>query len=106
MLHHSSDSSVHAQVLRRNEGYVIYTSGIARANTGPHEQIRLFGRSNMTMIWLLQLWMAVECDAWVGQRNSNWNRLIDEMRCVLVDKCDHVFIEMGEHKEWGGYKTW
>ena len=49
-----------------DEGYVIYTSRIARANTSPFEQIRLFGRSNMTMVWLLQLWLAVECDAWVG----------------------------------------
>lgn len=28
----------------------------------------------------LQLLMALECDAWVGTRASNWNRLIDELR--------------------------
>lgn len=27
-----------------------------------------------------QLLMALECDAWVGTRGSNWNRLIDELR--------------------------
>ena len=89
-----------------DDGYVIYTSSIPRANTSPNRQLQLFGRSNMTMIWLLQLWLAVECDAWVGQRNSNWNRLIDEMRCVLVDKCDHIFIELGDYREWDGYRVW
>ena len=85
---------------------MIYISSIPRVNEGPRQQIRRFGRSNMTMAWLLQLWLAVECDAWVGQRMSNWNRLIDEMRCVLVDKCDHVFIELGKEREWKDYRVW
>ena len=44
---------------------------------------------------LLQLLMALEADAWVGTRGSNWNRLIDELRCVWVDKCQGVFVEAG-----------
>jgi hypothetical protein len=45
---------------------------------------------------LLQLLMALEADAWVGTRGSNWNRLIDEMRCVWVDKCQGVYVEAGQ----------
>jgi hypothetical protein len=44
---------------------------------------------------LLQILMALEADTWVGTRGSNWNRLIDELRCVWVDKCTNTFIEVG-----------
>jgi len=44
---------------------------------------------------LLQLLMALEADAWIGTRASNWNRLIDELRCVWVDKCHGSFVELG-----------
>jgi hypothetical protein len=45
---------------------------------------------------LLKLTLALEADAWVGTRNSNWNRLIDELRCVWVDKCHHPYVEVGD----------
>ncbi len=44
---------------------------------------------------LLQLLMSIEADAWVGTRSSNWNRLVDELRCVWVDKCHNAFVEVG-----------
>ncbi len=44
---------------------------------------------------LLQLLMCLEADAWIGTRGSNWNRLIDELRCVWVDKCPNIYIEVG-----------
>lgn len=46
--------------------------------------------------------MALEADAWVGTRISNWSRLIDELRCVWVSKCALPFIEAGENPE--GYR--
>jgi len=51
---------------------------------------------------LLQLVMALEADAWIGTRGSNWNRLIDELRCVWVDKCHHSYVEVGSitNYEW------
>jgi hypothetical protein len=53
---------------------------------------------------LLQLFMALEADAWIGTRGSNWNRLIDELRCIWVDKCHHIFVEVGDpHSMWGPY---
>ena len=58
-------------------------------------------RGRLTQLWLLQLLMALECDAWVGTRKSNWNRLIDELRCVWVPTCGFPFIEVGHpHLGW------
>ena len=55
--------------------------------------------SAMTPHWLTplptQLLMALEADAWVGTRSSNWSRLIDELRCVWVAKCRLPFVEAG-----------
>jgi hypothetical protein len=55
----------------------------------------------LSRIWFLQLLMALECDAWVGTRGSNWNRLIDELRCVWVPKCMQPYVEVGEREERG-----
>jgi hypothetical protein len=45
---------------------------------------------------LMQLFMTMEADTWVGTRGSNWNRLIDELRCVFVDKCQGIYVEVGK----------
>lgn len=45
---------------------------------------------------LLQLVMSLEADSWIGTRASNWNRLIDELRCVWVDKCNGMYTEVGD----------
>ncbi len=50
---------------------------------------------------LPQLTLALEADAWIGTRGSNWNRLIDELRCGWVDKCHggtstNPFVEVGD----------
>ena len=47
---------------------------------------------------LMQLFMNLEADAWVGTRGSNWNRLIDELRCVFVDKCQGIYVEVGKEE--------
>ena len=65
-------------------GWVMYMSKVQRMNTGPGQQLAKFGRTTMSVQWLYQLFLALECDVWIGTRNSNWNRLIDEMRCALM----------------------
>ena len=60
----------------------MYLSKLQRMNTGPSEQLAKFGRTGLSVQWLYQLFLALECDVWIGTRNSNWNRLIDEMRCA------------------------
>ena len=81
----------------------IYYSEINRLNTGPILQLITFGKLNTTYTWMLQLLMALECDAFVGTRGSNWNRLIDELRCVWVGKCSSPYFEVGPEKDWVGY---
>ncbi|KAJ3170493.1 hypothetical protein HDU87_008726 [Geranomyces variabilis] len=81
----------------------VFTSDIPRVNSGPYQQIDKYGASNMTRSWYLQLWMALECDAFFGTRASNWNRIIDEFRCIFVDKCQLPYFEMGPESDWRDY---
>ncbi|KAI8586596.1 hypothetical protein BDZ88DRAFT_509668 [Geranomyces variabilis] len=81
----------------------VFTSDIPRVNSGPYQQINKYGASNMTRSWYLQLWMALECDAFFGTRASNWNRIIDEFRCIFVDKCQLPYFEMGPETDWRDY---
>ena len=78
---------------------------VPRANSNGPLQLAQLGvpRGQLTRVWLLQLLLALECDAWVGTRGSNWNRLIDELRCVWVPKCQQLFAEVGEDASWEGY---
>ena len=75
---------------------------VPRANSNGPEQLSQFSlpRGVLTRIWLLQILLALECDAWVGTRGSNWNRVIDELRCVWVPKCQNVFQEVGDFDRW------
>ena len=82
---------VASDIPRGRDGFVMKEWKAATANTSMHDH-------------LLQLLMALEADAWVGTRGSNWNRLIDELRCVWVDKCAHVYVEVGDVR--GGDYVW
>ena len=75
---------------------------VPRANSNGPEQLSQFSlpRGVLSRIWLLQILLALECDAWVGTRGSNWNRVIDELRCVWVPKCQNVFEEVGDFERW------
>ena len=53
-------------------------------------------RSYSTRTHLWQLLMALEADAWIGTRISNWNRLIEELRCIWVPKCPLPYVEVGQ----------
>lgn len=84
---------------------VIYTD-IQRSNRGPLAQVEALGTDNAgftTRTHLLQLTMSLECDAWIGTRGSNWNRLLDELRCTWVDKCNRPYVEVGTDESWEHY---
>mmetsp|Transcript_12401 Transcript_12401/g.24936 ORF Transcript_12401/g.24936 Transcript_12401/m.24936 type:complete len:434 (-) Transcript_12401:1725-3026(-) len=83
--------------------WTVFYSKIQRLNSGPMEQVNEFGASKMFIMWLTQLFLAMECDAFVGTRGSNWNRLIDELRCTMVPKCSNPYIEVGYPESWTGY---
>ncbi|KAJ3017061.1 hypothetical protein HKX48_003742 [Thoreauomyces humboldtii] len=91
------------QLTSADEHWQVFTSNIPRFNSGPYQQIRKYGPSTMTRSWYLQLWMALECDAFFGTRASNWNRIIDEFRCIFVDKCQLPYFELGPETDWDEY---
>ena len=76
-------------------GWYALMSDLPRHNSNGKLQAARFGAEHMVRWHLVQLLMALECDAWVGLRDSNWNRLIDELRCVLVPKCSHEYRGVG-----------
>lgn len=76
---------------------------VPRENSNGPEQLAKFNslpKAQLTLVWWLQLLLALECDAWVGTRGSNWNRLIDELRCVWVAKCQNIYSEVGDENRW------
>ena len=75
---------------------------VPRHNSNGQQQLARLGlpAGQLTRIWFLQLTLALECDAWVGTRNSNWNRLLDELRCTWLPKCRLPYVEVGMEKDW------
>ena len=60
----------------------------------PDKIKKMKSKSRLTIDHLMQLLLALEADAWIGHRGSNWNRLIDELRCVIVPKCFNSYIDV------------
>ena len=79
----------------------VFYSDIPRENSNGQDQMRLDSR--LVHKHLLQLLMALECDAFVGTVGSNWNRLINEFRCIWVPKCGAPYAEVGNRGDWQGY---
>jgi len=71
-------------------------TAMPRHNSNGYSQGTLYGTEFMMVRYLLQLLLALECDAFIGQRASNWNTVIDQLRCVWVPKCAATFTEVGE----------
>ncbi len=79
--------------------HVLY-SDIPRMKYGnDQDTVGSFWTYNITISVLMQLSMAAECDAWIGTRSSNWNRIIDMYRCTRVNKCKQMFLEAGDTLE-------
>jgi len=83
-------------------GYSVIYSKIPRWKNGNYiemmdtdEYIRKH-RQDFAMYHLLELQMSMEADGWIGTRASNWNRMIDELRCIWVSKCQMPFVEVGD----------
>lgn len=79
--------------------WLVVFSNIHRLNDGPMPQLQKFGKGVMMREWLLQLVMALECDAFIGTLGSNWNRLIFALRCIWVAKCTNIYHDVG-HADW------
>jgi hypothetical protein len=102
----TEDASVitEAQDILVKDGWSVIHYAIPRSNIGqPSQQIADLGplrAANTTRTHLQQLLWAMEADAWISTRGSNWNRLIDELRCIWVDKCALPLVEVGTRASW------
>jgi hypothetical protein len=86
-----------AKLFAQQKGLHVIYSNIPRMKHG-HDQasVKSFWTFNTTIVVLMELFMAAECDAWIGTRSSNWNRLIDHLRCTHAKKCKQAFVEAGD----------
>ena len=84
-------------------GWTVLSTVMARVAgaSRPVDQVALAasggdGKLRVMHLLMLQLSLALEADAWVHTLGSNWNRLVDELRCVWVGKCGQPAVEIGE----------
>lgn len=81
-----------------------FMSNINRKNDGPLQQLQLFpNRTETTLSWLLEAFTAIECDGFIGTRNSNWNRIIDELRGTWGMSGKAPYLEVASYGEWVNY---
>lgn len=83
----SNWTMLHAHMFRQSDG---------QDNLSIQQPGYAGGIGQLALRHLSELMIAVEADAWIGTRRSNWCRLIDEMRCVITDKCHGIFKEVGD----------
>ncbi|EPS43439.1 hypothetical protein H072_2569 [Dactylellina haptotyla CBS 200.50] len=84
-----------------NVDWTWYYSNIPRVDGGPGANLVLtHNKTDALITHIMQLWMAVECDTFVGNRNSNWNKMIDAIRCTLIDKCRAPYLDAGYAADW------
>jgi hypothetical protein len=71
-------------LLYLNEVELELTEANPGLNTSPETQLKEFGnRTDLTIKWVLQLVMAIECDAFVGTRGVS---LCSALPCIIVTK--------------------
>jgi hypothetical protein len=104
----TSDSSVAIERARAHaeaQGLQVhYSSDVPRTASG-FDQNLVSPDRNTTRAVLLELRRTtLFCEAWVGTRSSNWNRLIDMHRCLSAPKCRQPFVEAGDTRP-GEYDT-
>ncbi|KAF8439181.1 hypothetical protein BGX38DRAFT_898284 [Terfezia claveryi] len=86
-----------------------YTKNLPRNNGGPKTEVNTGGRVETTLMHLGELMIGLEAGSWVGTRNSNWCRLVEELAQVWVGgsagsgEAPGVFMEVGGRGDWVDY---
>eukprot|EP00656_Telonema_subtile_P028278 TRINITY_DN3063_c0_g1_i1.p1 TRINITY_DN3063_c0_g1~~TRINITY_DN3063_c0_g1_i1.p1 ORF type:complete len:256 (-),score=64.13 TRINITY_DN3063_c0_g1_i1:30-797(-) len=73
---------------------VLYTE-LPRENVPTFALASKWGGVQEMLNSLMNLQLAVECDAWVCTLSSNWCRLIDELRSVVAGKANAAYVDVG-----------
>ncbi len=78
----TEDPQVIAELPAYEPEFRFHFTNVTRLNMSPYESSATLGRMQEFLISWTQLYIAVQCDIFVGTRTSNWCRLIDELRKV------------------------
>ncbi|CAK9882942.1 unnamed protein product [Sphagnum jensenii] len=73
-------------------------SRVDDATISPMDRANRLGWTEEFLNSLLDLGLALECDAFVGMYSSNWNRLIDELRSTVRCKAHFPYVDV--HQGW------
>lgn len=69
-------------------------SRVADPSVGPAAFARKIGWDEEFLNSLLSLQLALECDGFVGTLDSNWNRLIDQLRSTVGSKFHRFYLDV------------
>lgn len=88
------------EILESKQGHtsVVLYSRLPRQETGWYYETWnnfIQNSTHATHMLLMELLMSLEADSWVGTRISTWGRIVDMLRCVWVDKCQGMYMEVG-----------
>ena len=79
----------------KGQGWDVMYAELERANLPVRELVARFGGSNEVLNGLVNLQLAVSCDAWVCTLSSNWCILIDELRSTVAAKASFMYVDIG-----------
>jgi hypothetical protein len=73
-------------------------SRVDDSTVSPMDRADRIGWTEEFLNSLLDLGLALECDAFVGMYSSNWNRLVDELRSTVRCKAHFPYVDV--HQGW------
>lgn len=99
----SSDTSVSVEIIRNRILAVnpsCLVQFIPRYQIGFHyDHLTDSNNENKTIDFLSEIFTALKASAWIGTRFSNVDRMIDELRCTIVPKCNLPYVNIGSTQE-------
>lgn len=79
----------------RHNDWSVYATSNQRANVAIYDLVERFGGVNEMLNSLMNLELALRCDAWVCTLGSNWCSLIDELRSTTARKAHQPYVDIG-----------
>ena len=91
----TEDPSVVASSSKYSKEWDVLYTKVDRENLPGFARLAKFGGVEDMLNSLMNLQLAVECDAWICTLSSNWCRLIDALRSVVAGKADRPYVDIG-----------
>lgn len=97
----STEDSASVMYFKQLKNWTVLTLQVPRPTdnqTSPVNFARQIGTDQEMLNSLVNLDLALDCSAWVGTIQSNWNRLIEELRSTV--RCKAQFAYIDAHSGW------